>query len=209
LTPRASHSLQLVQGAPDVVDDVTRSDEPDDATLMARTAADDAAAFAMLVERHEASIRGFVRTLVHGEEDDLTQQVFTQLWRHRHRYREQGAFKAFLFQVARNAGRKRLRSLRVQRLFRGRAQHNVVTTTSTPALDDRLQTQADVAALHTALQHLGADDRALLHLRFVDELPFNDISVVLQVSSATLRKRCQRALHRLRHHLPPDVGGLA
>ena len=51
MTPRPSHVLQLVPGARDV-DDVTRAEPLDDATLMARTAADDAAAFELLVERH-------------------------------------------------------------------------------------------------------------------------------------------------------------
>ncbi len=56
--------------------------------------------------------------------------------------------------------------------------------------------------LIAALQRLGHDDRAVLVLRYYDDLGFAQVADLLGIGEATARKRCQRALTRLREVLP-------
>lgn len=56
--------------------------------------------------------------------------------------------------------------------------------------------------LVVALSRLRPDDRAVLVLRFYEDLGFAQVADLLGTSEATARKRCSRALDRMRAQLP-------
>ena len=63
------------------------------------------AAFAVLYERHAGSVFGLAYRIVrdHAAAEDVTQEAFVQLWRHRQAYAaERGAPRAWLMTIARN-----------------------------------------------------------------------------------------------------------
>jgi RNA polymerase sigma factor (sigma-70 family) len=57
-----------------------------------------------------------------------------------------------------------------------------------------------------ALAQLRADDRVVLDLRFVEELPFAVIGTILGISEVAATSRYRRALARLRDLLPAAAG---
>ncbi|GAB3990729.1 SigE family RNA polymerase sigma factor [Nocardioides marmoraquaticus] len=59
--------------------------------------------------------------------------------------------------------------------------------------------------LLAALQRLGSDDRAVLVLRFYEDLSVTQTAALLRVTEAAVRKRSQRALARLRLLLPDQI----
>jgi RNA polymerase sigma-70 factor (ECF subfamily) len=79
------------------------SDDPD-IRLMLRVQRDDAAAFAELLERYRTRVFGqFVNRLGDRQEaEDLTQEVFLRLYRHRKRYQPRARFATWLFHIAHN-----------------------------------------------------------------------------------------------------------
>lgn len=62
-------------------------------------------------------------------------------------------------------------------------------------------------ALHAALNQLAPRQRAVLVLRYLEDLPDDEIAQVLGCKPATVRSQISRALHRLRT-LCPDLDGL-
>jgi len=52
--------------------------------------------------------------------------------------------------------------------------------------------------LRMALRHLSRRDRAVLALRYLDDLPVHDVAAILQVSPGTVKSQTSRALERLR-----------
>jgi RNA polymerase sigma factor (sigma-70 family) len=58
--------------------------------------------------------------------------------------------------------------------------------------------------LHDALGRLSRDDREVLSLRFLEQLPTDDVAEVLNCSRNTLYVRLHRALGRLRKLLEAD-----
>jgi RNA polymerase sigma-70 factor (ECF subfamily) len=75
-----------------------------DVVLMLRVQRDDAAAFAELLERYRTRIFGhFVRRLGDRQDaEDLTQEVFLRLYRHRKRYQPRARFATWLFHITHN-----------------------------------------------------------------------------------------------------------
>ena len=78
----------------------------EEAQLVGRAAAGDAAAFAALVRAHEGAVRRFLARLTRGAEagapgaDDLAQEVFLKAWRCAADWRGDGSYRGWLMRIA-------------------------------------------------------------------------------------------------------------
>src|ERR1700751_252247 len=82
--------------------------------LMLLVQRDDPAAFAELVNRYSTQVFGqfYPRLRDREEAEDLAQEVFLRLYRHRKRYQPRAKFATWLFHIAQNVFRNALRSRR-------------------------------------------------------------------------------------------------
>ncbi len=84
-----------------------------DADLIARVLeAGDPNAFGDLVRRYQSPMRAFLRKLTRGDAalaDDLAQETFVRAWRKLETFRAEGRFSTWLFGIAVNEFRARLR----------------------------------------------------------------------------------------------------
>ena len=84
-----------------------------DADLIARVlAAGDPNAFGELVRRYQSPVRAFLRRLTRGDAalaDDLAQETFLRAWRKLETFRAEARFSTWLFGIAVNEFRARLR----------------------------------------------------------------------------------------------------
>lgn len=71
-----------------------------DAAALARAAAGDTQAFALVVRTHEARVRSFLARVAPGDADDLAQQTFVTAWRQAGRFRRDGGVAAWLLAIA-------------------------------------------------------------------------------------------------------------
>ena len=87
--------------------------------------------------------------------------------------------------------------------MRRQRRHSVVAIEVADVGSDRHDpaARADLADLATALRRLGADDRALLALRYVAGLDATEIGNAVGMSPSGIRSRLARLLARLRTEL--------
>lgn len=87
------------------------ADAIDDRTLMARVQKGDEAAFAELMNRWELPTKAVVARLVlnASEAEELAQESFVRVWQQRDKYRPGSEFRPWLFAIAVNLARNRLR----------------------------------------------------------------------------------------------------
>jgi RNA polymerase sigma-70 factor (ECF subfamily) len=165
-----------------------------DAELMRRWRRGDAAAVAALVDRWQQPVARFLLRLV-GRPDlvpDLCQEVFLRLLRAAPRYREEGRFSTWLFQIALNVARDAAR--------RGRHRHLPLSDVSDDCADtcERRELSREVAV---AVAELTPQQREVLALRHDQGMSFEEMSRVLNCPASTLKSRFTAALQRLRARL--------
>jgi len=170
-----------------------------DAELIQRWQRGDAAAFEDLVRRWQQPIARFLYRLVDRADvtRDLCQEVFLRVYHAGPRYRENGAFAGWLYQialnVARDAGRRR--------------RHEPVRLTSQEVPDRGAASEAIVQQEETArlvaqaIAELSEDLRLVLVLRHYENLSFEEIARVTRTPASTLKSRFAAALNRLRVRL--------
>ena len=129
---------------------------------------------------------GFTRD--RGEAEDLTQQAFLRAWTRLPQLRDPARFMPWLRTVARTVaiGRRRPRP---------------VVLRPEPIGDDpsvSLEHRETREQVGRALDRLTPDDRSLLLLVFVEEIPLARVAALLETPVTTLRRRVADALKRFR-----------
>ena len=181
-----------------------------DVALMLRVQAGDQAAYRELFAKFAPRVLQYVRRLVGSEAraEEVTQDVFVQVFRFRARYRAEARFATWLFTIATNLSlndlRRPERHLRVD-LWERRDDPN----DEGPQLPDRhaIDPEAGAAAgelardLEAAIAELPPKQRAALLLSRMDGLAYRDVGETLGISEGAVKALLFRATHALKARL--------
>lgn len=169
--------------------------------LITRSQAGDTTAFGELLQHYEKRIYSLVRRLVPRQEEavELTQEAFLQAFKAQPRFRVGSALRPWLYQIAINVCRNH------RRAFSRREQAQVLPEGVPPLWIEAAENPEVEAArrdegvqVGKLLQRLGQEDRALLLLRFQEEMSYEELRTVYGLPATVLKMRVHRALTRLR-----------
>ncbi|MGH8018533.1 MAG: RNA polymerase sigma factor [Opitutaceae bacterium] len=170
--------------------------DPTDEALMTRVKQGDLDAMAPLFERYQSPLLNFFHRLTGDREAsrDLVQAVFERLLRYRQSFRDDGRFRAWIYQTARNAlSDHRRRTMRIAGMERPEEEN--------PAADyiDRDWRDRNAARdVREALQQLPESDRDLIVLSRFHGLRYEEIALIMNKSLSAVKTQAHRAVHALR-----------
>jgi RNA polymerase sigma-70 factor (ECF subfamily) len=179
---------------------------PSDEELVAAFQSGDIAAFDLLVRRWDRRIQGVVFRLVgnHEEARDLSQEAFLKAYRALGTFKKESRFSSWLYQIAINATRDRLR----RRRRRTDVSLDEVEEGGEPSLRDagpsalELIESSDLSrAVAAAMASLPEEQREVVILKEYEELTFPEIAEALDVPLSTVKTRLYRGLGQLRVRL--------
>lgn len=130
--------------------------------------------------------------------DDLTQQVFLQVFRKLHQFAEKSRFETWLYRLAMNEARQFLRKER-----RWRFQPLLVEPMNQKPEEYDGHVRTDL--LDQALQRLEPELRSVFVLKEIERLSYREIAEVMAIPEGTVGSRLNRARRELQHHLT-DLG---
>jgi RNA polymerase sigma-70 factor (ECF subfamily) len=175
--------------------------------LMERIAAGDHAAFRQLVERHQHAVIGTVAKMLGNSSDseDIAQQVFLRVWRHAKRYRPEAKFTTYLFTITRNLvfneSRRRSRKKEVSADAREENSHQLIAAHPDRQPDAELLQAELQAAVDAAIASLPEAQRMAVVLRRYEQLSYEEIAAVLDLSVSAIKSLLFRARTSLRETL--------
>jgi RNA polymerase sigma-70 factor, ECF subfamily len=176
------------------------------------------AGFGLVFELYHPRLVAFFGKRVFRDEDaeDLTQDVLARVYQGRGSFESVADFDAWIFTIAANRARNWQRSrvtakrdgqaVPVEDLERVPASVAVGAVVSRPRspLDDFLA-QELVDQVHAALRELPARMGETAWLRFVHELPYEEIAARMEVSAQTVKAQLHQARLRLKGELGERV----
>jgi RNA polymerase sigma-70 factor (ECF subfamily) len=178
---------------------------PSDEELVAAFQAGDASAFDLLVSRWDRKIQGAIYRVVGASEDsrDLCQEVFLKAYRALGGFKQEARFSSWLYQIALNACRDRLRRRR------GRTQVSLDDLADGereplqrgPSALDLVEAQDLARAVAAAMATLPDEQREVIALKEYQGLTFVEIAETLGVPVSTVKTRLYRGLGLLRQQL--------
>ncbi len=182
----------------------------DDKELIRRSQEGDGEAYGQLIERYKSKVFSLAYGMIgnRSEADDLAQEVFIKAFYALPRFQFRSEFGTWLYRIAVNHVRDYLRKNK-HRLdevsIHGLGE--TIPGASGSSFEERQLAGRRRTLVQTALRRLPEKYRSILVLRDMQELPYEEISRILAISSGTVDSRLHRARKRLREKLAAIVGG--
>lgn len=186
----------------------------DDRDLIAAVRAGDPDAFGILVRRYQDRLYPTLLRLAGRPEDarDLLQDTFLRAFQKLDRFHGESSFYTWLYRIAVNLA-----------LSERRRRRPVVPLADAPGLSRPIDPPSSIiqtdpslpleqaerdAQVQRALNALSPDARAVVVLKDIDGVPYEDIATILGIPVGTVRSRLHRARLELRDRLRPLVEDL-
>ena len=187
---------------------VGRSDgDTEDVRLMQLVAEGDTSAFEQLIERHQALVAGTVARMLGSNSDveDIAQQVFIRVWKSARRYVPRAKFTTWLLKITRNLVfnelRRSKRHAHVPLQSEQGAEETPLKDETNPAPDASLLETELQRAIEEAIMQLPESQRMALVLRRYEQLSYEQIAEVLNLSVPAVKSVLFRARTELRTRL--------
>ena len=182
-------------------------DDAQDITWMDRVKHGDMEAFRELIEAHQSRVIGTVAKMLGDDSDaeDIAQQVFIRIWNSASRYEPSAKFTTWLFTITRNLvfnearRRRRHPAMPLEREQDERAFQAEDTRTKAPSaalLDSEMQN-----AIQSAIDSLPESQRMAVILRRYQDVSYEEIAQILNLSVPAVKSVLFRARTELRQRL--------
>lgn len=176
----------------------------DDSALMVRVQSGDEAALGELMTRWELPVKSVIARIVLNarEAEELAQETFVRIWTQRAKYRSGAAFRPWVFAIAVNLARNRLR------WWRRRPEIALEEWTESPQSGDgtpsggaALERGERINAVRDAIAALPTDLREAVVLFEYEQMSHAEIADALGCTPKSVEARLYRARAKLRKAL--------
>ncbi|GAB3899524.1 RNA polymerase sigma factor [Spirosoma agri] len=153
----------------------------------------------LLFERYHRPLFGFLFHMTGQTEssEDMVQTVFYRMLKYRHTFTGDGEFRSWMYHLARNV-------LADQAKQTKRTANQASVTELAERIgggvtaDEQLHQEQDRDMLHQALARLSNDYREVLILSRFQELKYEEIARILNLTEGAVKVRVHRAMNELR-----------
>ena len=187
-------------------------DDAEDVRLMRLVARGDTSAFEQVIERHQALVAGTAARMLGSNSDveDIAQQVFIRVWKSARRYVPRAKFTTWLLKITRNLVfnelRRAKRRAQVPLQSEPGAEEIPLKDETNPAPDASLLEGELQRAIEEAIMQLPESQRMALVLRRYEQLSYEEIADVLDLSVPAVKSVLFRARTELRTRLNKYLG---
>ncbi len=179
----------------------------EDAVLVARCQRGDTQAFNELVTKHRQKVYAMIYNMVRNEQDawDLAQDGFLKAWKSIARFRGQSSFYTWLYRIMMNVTIDWVRKKRIESQaefdetlgLRG-VEAGAVTAPKQDALPLKKMEQVEIRArIDAAVEKLTPEHRAVILMREMDGLEYQEIADAMECSIGTVMSRLFYARKKL------------
>ncbi len=185
-----------------------------DQELIRRTLRGDRECYGILLQRYQRGLYALIRGMVqnHDDADDLTQEAFLRAYRYLDRFQQDRTFRPWLYRIGVNLA---LHHLRRRRTVRWLSLDDEDPETGIRLLDvmpsagaeEAVRRPAEARRLAEAVDQVPPGFRAVLILRAVEGLHYEEIAAIMGIPVGTVMSRLSRARAGLRVILAgPRIG---
>ena len=148
-----------------------------------------------LFERHSKSLYNYFLFQIRDpiKSEDLVQNVFYNILKYRHTYRDNGNFKVWMYRIARNESINYLKNKKILTVDMDPDQ--VTNGDNNP--ENNLRLKRDINYLKTALAKISPDKKELIILSRFNGLRYEQIAEIAGCTVGTIKVRMYRAIKEL------------
>ncbi len=155
------------------------------------------AAFTAIIKKYQEKLYWHIRRLVveHEDANDVIQNMFIKVWKNLDNFREDSQLYTWLYRIATNES--------LTYLEQQKKRSSVSLSDDENHLTNRIQADKHFDPsklewkLQLAIQKLPEKQRAVFNLRYYDEMPYEEMSRVLETSEGALKASYHHAVKKI------------
>jgi len=158
-------------------------------------------AFTAIIKKYQEKLYWHIRRMVvqHEDANDVLQNMFIKVWKGLDNFREDSQLYTWLYRIATNES--------LTYLEQQKRRSSVSLSDVENGLSEKLRSERDFDSnkiewkLQLAMQQLPDKQRAVFNLRYYDEMPYEEMSRVLETSEGALKASYHHAVKKIEHFL--------
>lgn len=158
-------------------------------------------AFTSLVKKYQEKLYWHIRRLVitHDDANDVLQNMFIKVWKGLQNFREDSQLYTWLYRIATNES--------LTYLEQQKKRTSVSLNDVENGLSNRIKSDANFDAsrlewkLQLGIQQLPEKQRIVFNLRYYDEMPYEEMSKVLETSAGALKASYHHAAKKIEEYI--------
>jgi RNA polymerase sigma-70 factor (ECF subfamily) len=158
-------------------------------------------AYTAIVKKYQEKIYWHVRRMVvdHDDAHDVVQNVFIKVWKGLDNFREDAKLYTWLYRIASNESLTFIEQQKKRQI--------VSFEDAQSGLADRLKADKDFDPnklewkLQFAIQQLPEKQKLVFSLRYYDEMPYEDMSRILETSEGALKASYHHAVKKIEEYI--------
>jgi RNA polymerase sigma-70 factor (ECF subfamily) len=158
-------------------------------------------AYTAIVKKYQEKIYWHVRRMVvdHDDAHDVVQNVFIKVWKGLDNFREDAKLYTWLYRIASNESLTFIEQQKKRQI--------VSFEDAQSGLADRLKADKDFDPnklewkLQLAIQQLPEKQKLVFSLRYYDEMPYEDMSRILETSEGALKASYHHAVKKIEEYI--------
>lgn len=158
-------------------------------------------AFKLLMEKYKKDIYFAIRRVVvsHEDTDDITQNVLIKIWRYLERFRGDSSLKTWILRICMNES---LTFIEKKKKMLNLYDENYVDYALKTTAEERYFPAEKIQALlQQAILRLPEKQRIVFTLRYYEEMPYEEMSKVLNTSTGALKASYHFAVKKVEEFL--------
>lgn len=158
-------------------------------------------AFTALIKKYQEKLYWHIRRMVvdHEDANDILQNMFIKVWRSLDNFREDSQLYTWLYRIATN---ECLTFLEQQKRRSSVSLSDVESGLSNKVkADENFDASKLEWKLQLAIQHLPEKQRLVFNLRYYDEMPYEEMSRVLETSEGALKASYHHAAKKIEDYI--------
>lgn len=174
-----------------------------DTDLFQALKAGQSSALGILYDRYGSLVYGLALRILRNpqEAEDLTQEIFLNLWRSDSYNPARGSLSSFLTVMTRSRAIDKLRSRGTSVKFLERWQHAMTAETRTDNPFEQVSLGERSQQVRAALAELSENQRQILEMAYYEGLSQSEIATQLDIPLGTVKTRARTGLLKLRQTL--------
>ena len=157
-------------------------------------------AFGLILKKYQERLYWHIRRLVvtHEDTDDVLQNMFIKVWKGLHNFREDSQLYTWLYRIATNES--------LTFLEQQKKRSSLSLSEMEESLGNRIKADENFDAsklewrLQIAIQELPERQRLVFNLRYYDEMPYQEMSKMLETSEGALKASYHHAAKKIEEY---------
>lgn len=170
-----------------------------DNALMLKVKEGDFDKMGLLYERYYRQLYGYLYNMTRQKEssEDIVQNVFFRMLKYRHSFNGSGEFKSWMYHLARNVLSDHFKKSKKTPTL-GDLHHFEERLEEDQHTDGQIEKEQELKVLEQALNNVSEENRELLILCRYQELQYQEIAQILNITEGAVKVRVHRALNQLK-----------